>query len=103
MKISFYSSGKVLGARLTGELDHHGVPKVRESIDQKILNGSNNLELDLTELSFMDSSGIGLILGRYKLISGIGGTMTIVAGNNKCINKILSMSGISRLMPIITK
>lgn len=103
MNISFYGNSKMLGAKLTGELDHHGVPKVRESIDKKILNGTNNLELDLTGLSFMDSSGIGLIIGRYKLICGIGGTMRLVTGNNKCINKIIAMSGISRLMPVITK
>ncbi len=100
LNISFYKEGKSLGARLTGELDHHGAPYVRECIDNRIMNGSNSLILDLTGLTFMDSSGIGLILGRYKLISDCGGTMSIITGKNKNINKLLAMCGITRIIPV---
>ncbi len=100
MNISFYKSGRFLGAKLTGELDHHRAGYVREEIDAKILSGANNLELDLSELTFMDSSGVGVILGRYKLISACGGSMTIITGDNKNINKLLSMCGVERIIPI---
>ncbi len=101
MNISFYNEGKALGAKLSGELDHHGASYVRKSIDTRIMNGSNNLILDLSELTFMDSSGIGVILGRYKLISDCGGKMSIITGKNKNINKLLAMCGITRIIPVI--
>ncbi|WP_025698439.1 anti-sigma factor antagonist, partial [Paenibacillus forsythiae] len=63
----------VLVVRLTGELDHHAADFVRMDLDEAILRKQvEHLVLNLKDLQFMDSSGLGVILGRYKLIRGKG-------------------------------
>ncbi len=100
MQINFFTHGKAIAAKISGELDHHAAARIKDDIDRRIICGHKNLVLDLSDLNFMDSSGIGVILGRYKLICGCGGEMAIIAGNNKNVKKILEMSGIPRLIKI---
>lgn len=80
--------------RLIGELDHHSAAQTREDMDALLRDEDiNELILDLSGLTFMDSSGIGVILGRYKLMSARGGRLTIQKpGLN--VDKLLRMSGI---------
>lgn len=60
---------KVLCIRLSGELDHHSAESLRENVNQAIENYQiQHLVLNLEQLTFMDSSGLGVILGRYKQI-----------------------------------
>ena len=67
MNCEFHTDADKLIAVLSGEIDHHQVAPVRESIDEKIeTQKPKELVLDFTDISFMDSSGIGLIMGRYK-------------------------------------
>lgn len=82
---------------LAGEIDHHSAKKIREELDRKILkSGAENVVLDLSRVSFMDSSGIGVLLGRYKLFA----TRKIyLQGANESIDKLLTMSGIYSVMP----
>lgn len=85
--------------RLKGELDQHSAVKLRLNLDKKIMDGANNLIFDLSELDFMDSSGIGIILGRYKNVTALGGTAS-VASAKKHVEKILRMAAIDRIIPI---
>ena len=55
---------------------------------------------DFSKVSFMDSAGIGLLIGRYKLIKMLGG-MAEIMNTNKSIEKVLEMSGIVKIIPII--
>ena len=64
--------------KLTGELDHHSAKKVRDTLDELIEYESiSQLTLEMSGVSFMDSTGIGVILGRFKKINERGGTMKI--------------------------
>ncbi len=101
MQVSFYTKGiDCLVAKITGELDHHSAQKIRSETDTRIIRGRiKNLVFDFSELNFMDSSGIGVIIGRYKLVKSHGGDVAIIC-NNHSINKILSMSGIPRIMNV---
>ena len=54
---------------------------------------------DFSKVSFMDSAGIGLLIGRYKLIKLLGGNVEII-NTNKSIEKVLEMSGIVKIIPI---
>ena len=88
-----YKEG-VLTARLSGEIDHHSAREMREAIDdtaQKVKPAC--LRLDFSQVPFMDSSGIGLILGRHKLISAMGGVV-VVQKAPKDIKRMLSIAGI---------
>ncbi len=87
-----------LVVRISGELDMLVTDKIRRDIDQKLdENEIKNLILNLEKVSFIDSSGLGLILGRYKKISAQNGRMHIV-GARPQVQKILFFSGINKLI-----
>ena len=89
-----------LTASLFGELDHHTAKEVKNLIEEIIKNNQvNNLVLDFSNLTFMDSSGIGVIIGRYKLITSLGGRVAISNAKGNII-KLLHLSGIDRIIEI---
>jgi stage II sporulation protein AA (anti-sigma F factor antagonist) len=90
----------VLVVRLTGELDHHTAEKVRNRIDEKLMSGSYvNLVFNLSGLTFMDSSGLGVLLGRYKRVSQLGGHM-ILCCVNPSISRLMELSGLFKILPL---
>lgn len=98
MDISLELIGVTLVVKLDGELDHHTSQYVREEIDRCInLNNIKNLVLDFDKVSFMDSSGIGLILGRYKQIKSRGGK-TLLVRAKPAVSKILELSGVKKIL-----
>ena len=100
MKVFFSEKGSVLTVKVIGELDHHNAPQIREETDFKITNDNiRHLIFDFTNLSFMDSSGIGVIIGRYKLLSSLKGKMYIVSPS-KSLNRILELSGIMKIIKV---
>lgn len=83
-----------------GELDHHLTEKARIKIDQKYIdNNLRNVILDLTQLSLMDSSGIGLIMGRYKNTKERNGKVLIISSNTY-IDRIIKMSGLLKIIEV---
>ena len=99
LDIKFSNKGTTLVVNLAGELDHHYSEYARQKIDGEIMKASTrNVVFDFSRLGFMDSSGIGVIAGRYKNISKLNGKAAIVCRNPQ-INRILEMSGIFRLIP----
>ena len=83
-----------------GELDHHITEIARLKIDQKYSeNNLKNIILDLSQLSLMDSSGIGLIMGRYKNVTEKKGKMAIVS-SNVYIDRIIKMSGLLKIIKV---
>lgn len=84
---------------ISGELDHHSAAKIRSEIDAAISEETKNIILDLTNLTFMDSSGIGMIMGRYKKIQHHSGKLIIVAPKPQ-VKRILEMSGLLNIITI---
>ncbi|HHV99685.1 MAG TPA: anti-sigma F factor antagonist [Clostridiaceae bacterium] len=100
MHIKFSNRGTTLIIRINGELDHHTAEYVRQKIDSEILKSTTrNIVFDFSELSFMDSSGIGVIIGRYKNIRKLNGKAAVVNINDQ-IMRILNMSGILKIIPV---
>ena len=84
--------------RLSGELDHSEAARVRGEMDDLIDDtGVRRLVFDLSDLKFMDSSGIGLIIGRYKRLARRGGSVA-VSGSNARIDRIFAMAGLYQLV-----
>lgn len=97
MQVEFTADAGQLTACLVGELDHHGAGEIRERIDSAILQQHcRQLVLDLSRLTFMDSSGIGLIMGRYRLMLSLGGQLT-VTGMTPRMENMLRMAGLEKL------
>lgn len=85
-------------AHLFGELDHHSAGQARDELDSLIRRFNEiNLVLDLKNLSFMDSSGLGVILGRYKKLKQKGGKLYIKNANAQ-IEKVFTVSGIYQII-----
>ena len=85
-----------LTAHLIGELDHHAAAPIRGQIDTAVLScRCTRLTLDLARLTFMDSSGIGLIMGRYRLMTSLGGTLTVQ--NAGKLERMIRLAGLDRL------
>ena len=100
MESKYVKEDKLLVLKITEELDHHTVEKIRRKADYEIERYiPRKVVLDFNQVSFMDSAGIGLILGRYKNISILGGTLE-VANVSQQVIKILNMSGISKIIEI---
>ena len=89
-----------LYAFLDGEIDHHTAAEMRSVIDDALVQGvPKELVLDFTGVTFMDSSGIGLVMGRCKLMNELGGTVTVKNPPNY-IRKVMRLSGIDRIATI---
>ena len=94
------ASGKSLTIFLEGDIDHHRARRIRSRIDTKVyIQRPDEVVLDLSKVSFMDSSGLGLILGRYANAMELGIAFK-VANPTPEIRRILDLAGTERLMKI---
>lgn len=97
MQITTKRTDGTLTASLSGELDHHSAAQVREALDGALGGDVRELALDLSGVTFMDSSGIGVILGRYKAMQDRGGKLRVSAMSTYAA-RILKMAGILPLV-----
>ena len=96
---SAYRNG-VLRFVLTGEIDHHSAPLVRQKMDEDIfLYRPKVTVIVLSEMDFMDSSGLGLILGRYKKAKAVDAEL-ILEDPTPATQKILRLAGVDRMIQI---
>ena len=94
--------GDRLFAYLHGEIDHCKAESVRKSIEASIADPAVRcLILDFTDVSFIDSSGIGMVIGRYKTMKEKGGSME-ACGMNKEVERLYRIAGLHRIIPIVT-
>ena len=85
---------------LSGDIDHHQAAQLRRDIDAVLFaQRPDVLELDFQKVSFMDSSGIGLIMGRYALMKKMGGDFCVSNPNDR-IMKIFELAGLGRIIRI---
>lgn len=100
METKFYEEDKLLVFKITEEIDDYSVQKIRRRADYEIERYMpKKVIFDFNSVTFMDSAGIGLIIGRYKFAKMLGGTVEL-ANLTSSIKKIFEMSGILRLIPI---
>ena len=98
MQMEFYMLDSTLIVVLKGEIDHHTCVAIRQTIDKTYQKKrAKNLLFDFEEVTFMDSSGIGMLMGRYRLVA-IGGGRTGLYNVPKDIERILKMANIYKLM-----
>ena len=89
---------RIVTAYISGEIDHHNAAALRNSIDEAVETAYPEvLVLDFGGVSFMDSSGIGLVMGRYKLMQDLRGRVAI-ENAPKYIRKVMRMAGIEKLL-----
>lgn len=100
LQVDTQKIGTTLIVRLQGELDHHTAEIVRNRVDAELDNEvCRNVIFALVGLDFMDSSGLGVILGRYKKVSQLGGKMALCAVTDS-VRKIFELSGVLKILPL---
>ena len=100
METKFYEKDKLLVFKITEEIDDFTVQKIRRKADNEIERFMpKRVVFDFDSVTFMDSAGIGLLIGRYKFANILGGKLE-VANLTPSVKKIFEMSGILRLIPI---
>lgn len=100
MEVTYIPKHRLILVRVTGEIDHHSAESIRRVTEKEIRRTSAiNIAFDFGSVTFMDSSGIGMIIGRYKTASSLGGTV-IVFDANEQVMRLMDMSGLSRLVII---
>ena len=100
MKINITSENGTAVAVLNGEIDHHSARSLRSEIDRFVITMQpERLAMDFTGITFMDSSGIALILNVNKRLGNIGGRLRVEGGTKQPM-KVIKASGIDRIISI---
>ena len=101
MRVKLQHNSGCVTASLYGELDHHSAPEVKGALDDALQRFAEaDLVLDLKNLSFMDSSGLGVLLGRYRQLKSRGRGLYVKNVGSQ-IEKVFVVSGIYRIIPKI--
>ena len=96
--LKIYNDGKRITAALFGDIDHHAARELRTELDGVIARSRPEvLIIDMENVGFMDSSGIGLILGRLKAVHACGGEILIKNASPE-IAAVISVSGLGKLL-----
>ena len=108
MVIRMEETAATLTVWLSGELDHHAARSLREQVDAAVTRSVvTTLRLDFSGVTFMDSSGSGVIMGRYRLMQSRGGRVLVVGASERLL-RVMKFAGLERLpvwetQPVSTK
>lgn len=101
MKVNYDSKDKLLNLEINEEIDHHISQNLRRTIDYEIQRRNpKRIILDFNNVYFMDSAGIGMVIGRYKTASMIGAKLEM-KNVRKNVKRIFEMTGVLKIIPII--
>lgn len=101
MELTVWSEKDKLYVRVTGEIDHHAVTEARREVDEWIgKNRPQKLIMDLSHIDFMDSSGLGFVLGRLRKMNDIRGTLTVLNPARR-VEEMLQMAGADKLVSVV--
>lgn len=99
LDVKLLKKGTTLVIRIMEDMDHHSAQYLRQKIDSEIMKSTvKNIIFDFSKVNFMDSSGIGIVVGRYKNVQKLNGRVAIVNANPK-IMQIFEMSGVLKIIP----
>lgn len=104
MSVAIKCKNNIITASISGDIDHHTVPAIREGIDDAIIinETATKLILDFNDVTFMDSSGVGLVMGRYRLAAVNSKTLSVINLMPRDY-KIFKMSGLEKIAEIRMK
>lgn len=103
MAIKITSTPVRLTIALSGEIDHHNAAALRLEADEAIQSAlASNIRLDFGEVTFMDSSGIGFVLGRYRIAQSYGGNIEVVNLSGR-LYSMMKLAGLEKLVTLKTK
>jgi len=100
-RIAYETKGETMVIHIGGEIDHHSAVSVRTEIDEEIaIKRPQKVLLELSSVDFMDSSGLGLIMGRFALVSRYGGSLAVL-DPSAAVLKIMKLAGMERMISVL--
>ncbi len=100
METSYQEKDKLLIFEMTEEIDHHTTEKIRRKMDHEITRYMpRKIVFNFNQVTFMDSAGIGMLMGRYKLAKMLGSKVEIMK-IQPSVRKVLEMSGVLKIIPL---
>ncbi|MBQ2753339.1 MAG: anti-sigma factor antagonist [Firmicutes bacterium] len=100
MEVAFGINGDSLVVKLNGEIDHHSCETARRKTDKQFIEKRlRDMEIDLSGVTFMDSSALGFVMGRMKIVKSLGGKLYIT-GVKKEFSKMIKLSGLESIVEI---
>lgn len=103
MAIKITSTPVRLTIALSGEIDHHNAAVLRLDADEAMQTSlAPNIRLDFGEVTFMDSSGIGFVLGRYRIAESFGANVEVVNLSSR-LYMMMKLAGLEKLVTLKTK
>jgi len=99
LDIASSQSGSHAVVHVAGEIDVYTAPALRERLDQEIERGQHDLVVDLSDVTFMDSTGLGVLVGRLKLIRVHEGAMRLVCAHDRVL-KVFTITGLDKVFEI---
>ena len=101
MNVKHFIEERLLMFEITEELDHHVCEIIRRRADYEIQRFMpKRVIFDFNRVVFMDSAGVGFVIGRYKTVSSFGGTVEMINVNDK-LKRVFEMSGVLNIIPIV--
>lgn len=98
MEINFSKKNRNLVVNILGEIDHHTAEEIRTKTEKEFSRtNSKNIIFNFKNVNFMDSSGIGMVIGRYKFINSLGGKVAVIEVNSD-IDRIFLISGLYKII-----
>jgi anti-sigma B factor antagonist len=99
LTVSTGERGALTVVHVGGEIDVYTAPLLREALDKQVSAGRVDLVVDLDEVTFMDSTGLGVLVGRLKLVRSQGGTLRIVSSQDRIL-KVFKITGLDKVFHI---
>ena len=100
MALKFRLEPDLLVAEIAGDIDHHSAAELKDRITTEYKRGTaRNIELDFSRVTFMDSSGVGMVIGRYKEAAERGGTL-YVSGLSNEVGRLFELSGLHKIVGV---
>lgn len=100
MEIKYLKESKILVVKIDGEIDHHTCEDIRKKVDNEMQKYMpNGIIFDFSKVKFMDSSGIGVIIGRYKNMQRLNGKAAMVNVRPE-VKRIFEISGLFKIIPL---
>lgn len=94
---------KSLWIRVPSELDHHSADRISAQADELVRTREvREIVFDFSQTTFCDSSGIGMLMGRYKIMQALGGQVRAVRAGDR-VTRILTLSGVAKIIPVETQ
>lgn len=101
MKLTVSTSERddVVVVTVSGEVDVYTAPQLRSALEDRIAAGQTALVIDLEDVGFIDSTGLGVLVGRLKIVRKIGGWLSVVCTNERIL-RLFAITGLDKVLPV---